>query len=161
MRRRVLATAVALTAAILGTLVMATPASAGDGQPACGSACDNKDPDTFQRHFTGQRQADYYLCDDNAVNIGSAINIDGSTFQLRYSLTCETTWVLYHELSGGFVITNYSHYSNGSLRLSSRGDGSGNWTLMLDDHGYTNNACISEYADQGATLLTTKCTASE
>jgi hypothetical protein len=150
MRRRLLAllaSLVALAAGAFSALVAAQPAAAGNGYPACGSACDGKDPQNWKWYPFGNKT--YIYCSTGAYTVGwaSTSTID---VELRYSPTCETTWGRYTVTvwqGMPFQLKHYSYYPNGTLRATAHGQvqGAGPWGKMLDDHNMYNYVCIEQW----------------
>jgi Protein of unknown function (DUF2690) len=139
----------------VGLLVVAAdPAAAGSGYPPCLSACENQDPQYYQIYFDPNHPDHYYTCSaDASTKTWLAVTSD-ATAELRYSSRCETTWGRFTRATGccvtSFVdIITYSYYASGALRTAHRNSwGYGNWTLMLDDHGYYNKVCLEDFYNE-------------
>jgi hypothetical protein len=162
MRTRVAALVATILAATIGILAVATPASAGGGQPACGNTCDHKDPDTYTRYYSGQNYT--YTCaySDNVSTVKSVTTAWGNKLELRYSSYCETTWMRVTHVDGLVDTKMYSTNTDGSVRTTENRPGGGNWSLMLNDHNLLNYACITEYATEtdraNGNVFKTTCT---
>jgi hypothetical protein len=113
----------------------AAPASAGAGLPACGVICNYHDPQTYQVWIQHQDPDGYYYCASDAVTVRSGVYLE-----LRYSPHCETTWA---RLKSNFSLAYVQMTISSSSGASSSAEGIGMWTVMLNDHGLLNHACLS------------------
>jgi len=113
----------------------APTAALGAGYPPCGPSCDSQDPATFYVH---EPDGWWWKCMEDAQTIFAG---ETQSVELRYSPRCETTWARVMN----YVVSPYivSYYPNGKLRTWAGGfvNDSGDWSSMLDDHGYVNYAC--------------------
>jgi hypothetical protein len=142
----------------LGTGLDATSAEAAmptiSATAGCGSACDGKNPATYTIDYNGSS----ITCSLDAVTKKSARSTDDEpVVNLRYSPRCRTAWA---QLPAGtdYWIYVYSYNSSGSLRRTEKSfvEGGPNYTLMVNDAGYTAKACI---ADSPGAASPTTCTA--
>ncbi|MFD2767371.1 DUF2690 domain-containing protein [Micromonospora eburnea] len=135
-RRRLARVAAGLAAAVVAGM-MAVPSPASAATVGCGSACDNKDPQTYVAMVD---QAGYCYMDAKTVSTASYV-------ELRYSPWCRTAWGRqtgsYGYLSGVLV---RSYRTDGSLRAtydSQTSDGA--WSRMANDKGLLAQACFYQY----------------
>jgi hypothetical protein len=150
-RSRLAALVFSVILGVGGAVVVASPAEA-IGLP-CGRVCDLKDPHTYRVRLPPVQVPDnYIICDWDARTVESAVLPTASPvyLYLRYSPSCETTWV---RLGGGpaylGITWHFSQYLNGVLRTqTSRYAPPGLWTVMLDDHNLLNWACQDYYDNE-------------
>ena len=118
----------------------ATSASAATATSGCGSQCDGKNPQTYTIDYNGSS----ITCGLDAVTKKSAQipEIGGPVVELRYSPRCRTAWARTNGIN--FQIYVYSYNTSGSLRRTEGTfvEGGANYTLMVNDAGYTAKACI-------------------
>ncbi|MET7469184.1 DUF2690 domain-containing protein [Micromonospora sp. NPDC005686] len=170
MRARIRTIVATLGIAVTAALAVPSPASAvplpgeetptGAGIPlskllqsGCGSACDQRDPQTFKIYYDG---SNYATCatgrsgkNEAAYDIDSIWFASG-TITLRYSPMCQTVWT---RRSGNIYPVTKSYYMNGSKRTEARGPLSGtNWTAMLNDAGLLGQSCASDGPAVGCTV---------
>jgi hypothetical protein len=119
----------------------------------CGSACDAKDPKTYVYQGPGG-PSQWTTCSADAVTVRSIREPGGSAdgVDLRYSPRCRTAWA---RKSGEVRFINVrSYFSNGNIRTAESAE-QNNYTLMLNDAGFTADACYS-FTGAGYWPCTTK-----
>lgn len=135
----------------LGVAADTTPALAATS--GCGSSCDGANPATYTLDYDGSS----ITCSLDAVTEKSARYSDSEPLvELRYSPRCRTAWA---RTSGyDYWIYVYSYDSSGTLRRTEDTfvEGGANYTLMVNDAGYTAKACI---ADSPGAATPRTCTA--
>lgn len=121
--RVVLAAVTALSSLLVGTPAMA--ASVG-----CGSACDGKNPATYQVTIGGVTAT----CASDAETVRRTYEPSTVDLELRYSPRCRTAWV---RLGSDFHYpTIKSYYTDGRLRTSYSGFVGAYYSQMVNDKGF-------------------------
>ena len=161
MIRRLTVVLAALALALGGVAVSASPASAAATK--CGSACNDKDPQTYGNNAMCLWLYSQSFCNANPGAVtcaGDATTPTGFTkggvVALRYSPRCQTAWA---KFIGSGSPTNVTLYIKTSTGHTYYDDGTaGAWSRMTDDAGITSKACAD--VDSEVTGVTTYCTSS-
>ncbi len=138
---------------ITGLAVGVDATSAAAATAGCGSNCDGKNPATYTIDYNGSS----ITCSLDAVTKKTAqYSSYEPVINLRYSPHCRTAWAQ-SPSAVDFWLFVYSYNSSGSLRRteSTFVEGGANYTLMVNDAGYTAKACIGDSPDVSSPVTCT------